>query len=961
MEFPEFPHLKMHLRSRTPLKNLFFNAFNKTHFISLFKNSPQSYTQKSSISSYFTSLQLSPPTPETHSPLKRKRSLKKWDKEKLRRYSEKLRDCAANRSLNEGKAIHKQIKESDIELDSHLWVSLINFYAKCGCLSVARQVLDEMPQKDVVSWTALISGFVGEGCGTEALHLFLEMHEEDIKPNEFTIATVLKACCVSSNMEFGKQLHGEILKSGFFSDGHVGSSLVDLYAKCGDLENAEKVCLFLPEQNPVSWNSLLNGFALMGDNQKALNLFCKMKETETKFNKYTLSTILKGCASSKNLKVGQVLHSMAITSGCENEEFVSCNLVDMYSKCGQPYDALKVFSQIKSPDVVTWSAIISCLEQQENQEKATELFSMMMSSGVKPNQFTFTSIITAAKDLGDLQYSKSLHACVHKYGFANETLVSNALIAMYMKNGSIDDGFKVFYTITHCDLVSWNSVLSGFHDSETSHGPRIFKEILVNGFKPNIYTFISTLRSCTTIEFGKQVHCHVIKENLDSDCYLGTALIDMYTKSKCIKDAEKIVNRMNEIDLFTWTSIISGCAQNNQGEKSIHYFNQMNKDGVKPNEFTFAACLRGCSGITSLTNGKKLHAFVIKDGFINDPFVGSALVDMYGKCGSIDEAGIIFEDGMESHDDTVLWNTIINQYSQHGYGEKALEAFKTMLDKGIPPDEVTFIGILSACSHLGFIKIGKEHFYSMNEVCGITPSIDHYALMVDILGRAGKFKEVESFIDEMKLQQIQPNGLIWETLLGACKVHGNLQLGKKVAEKLFEIEPEVDSNYIMLSNIFASKGMWDDVAKVRAKMSSQGIKKEPGCSWVDHGGQTHVFLSQDASHFQILEIHKKLKELEERVFQEGYVPNVDYVLHNVPEKEKREILSHHSERLALGFLLINKNLNKKVRIFKNLRICGDCHEYMKLVSRIINRDIVIRDAKRFHCFKDGSCSCRDYW
>lgn len=952
----------MHRRSRTPLKNLFLNAFTKPHFISLFNNSRHSYTKKSSISSYFTSLQLSPPTPESQSPIKRKTAPRKRDKEKLRRYSESLRDCAANRSLHEGQAIHKQIKESDIELDSHLWVSLINFYAKCGCLSVARQVLDEMPQTDVVSWTALISGFVGEGCGTEALRLFREMHEDGIKPNEFTLATVLKACCMCSNVEFGKQLHGEIVKTGFFSDGHVGSALVDLYAKCGNLEYAEKVCLFLPEQNPVSWNSLLNGFALMGDDQKVLNLFCRMKETEMKFNKYTLCTILKWCTSSKNLKAGQLVHGMAIVSGCEHEEFVSCSLLDMYSKCGQANDALKVFSLIKSPDVVTWSAIISCLEQQGKEEKASELFCKMLSLGIRPNEFTFTSIISASKELGDLQYSRCLHACVHKHGFGNETLVNNALITMYMKNESLDDGLKVFDTMSQCDLVSWNAVLSGFHDTESSHGLRIFKEILLNGFKPNMYTFISTLRSCTSSsnsEFGKQVHGHVVKENLESDCYVGTALIDMYVKFKCIKDAEKIVNRMTKIDLFTWTSIISGCAQTNQGEKSIHYFNQMNKDGVKPNEFTLAACLRGCSSITNLTNGKRLHAFVIKDGFLDDPFVGSALIDMYGKCGSIDEAEMIFE-GMESHD-TVLWNTLINQYSQHGHDSKALKAFESMLNKGIPLDDVTFIGVLSACSHLGLIKIGKEYFYSMSEVYGITPSIDHYALMVDILGRAGKFTEVETFINEMKLNDLNPNNLIWETLLGACKVHGNLQLGQKVAEKLFEIEPEVDSNYIMLSNIYAAKGMWDDVAKIRAKMSSQGIKKEPGCSWVDHGGQTHVFLSQDISHFQILEIHKKLKELEEKLFSVGYIPNVDYVLHNVSKKEKREILSHHSERLALGFSLINKNSDKMVRIFKNLRICGDCHEYMKLVSRIICKDIVIRDAKRFHCFKDGFCSCQDYW
>ncbi|KAK9074783.1 hypothetical protein SSX86_003101 [Deinandra increscens subsp. villosa] len=949
----------MHRRSQTPLTNLFFNAFPNTHFSSLFNNSQKFYKKKSLISSYTTSLQLDPPKSESNAPVKRKNAPRKRDKERLRWFSGKLRDCAEHRSVDEGKTIHKQIMESGIELDSHLWVSLINFYAKCGCLSVARQVFDEMPHRDVVSWTALISGFVGEGRGTEGVRLFCEMHEQGISPNEFTLATVLKACCLCLNVEVGKQLHGEVVKTGFFSDGHVGSALVDLYAKCGELEYAEQVCFFLPKQNAVSWNSLLNGFALAGDDQRVLRLFCRMKESEMKFNKYTLCTVLKGCASSENLKAGQVVHGLAIVTGCEDEEFLSCSLVDMYSKCGLADDALKVFRKLKSPDIVTWSAMICCLEQQGREEKAAELFSKMISLGLKPNQFTLTSIVSAAKELSDLRYSQCLHSCVHKYGFANETLVNNALITMYIKNGSFDDGYKIFNTMSHRDLVSWNALLAGFHDNKSSDGLKIFQKILENGFKPNMFTYISTLRSCTSSlnsEVGKQVHAQVIKENLGSDCYVGTALVDMYVKSKFISDAEKIINRLNRIDLFTWTTIISGCAQTDQGEKSIFYFKQMQKDGVKPNEFTLAGCLRGCSGITSLRNGRQLHSFVIKDGHVDDAFVASALVDMYGKCGCIKDAEMIFE-AIESHD-TVLWNTIINQYSQHDQGEKAIRSFENMLSKNVSPDGVTFIGILSACSHLGLTELGKKYFHSMTDIYNISPTIEHYACMVDIFGREGKFDEAESFINQMKLT---PNNLIWETLLGACKVHGNVELGQRVAEKLFQVEPEVDSNYIMLSNIFAANGMWDDVARVRALMSSQGIKKEPGCSWVEVNGQTHVFLSRDTSHQRILEIHQKLEELQKKLFSVGYIPNTDYVLHNVSDAEKCEILSHHSERLALSFSLINNNSNKTVTIFKNLRICGDCHKYMKLVSSITEKDIVIRDAKRFHHFKDGSCSCQDYW
>ncbi|THG00008.1 hypothetical protein TEA_017545 [Camellia sinensis var. sinensis] len=878
-------------------------------------------------------------------------------KERLKGYSEKLRDCALKLSLNEGKAIHGQVIKNGIHPDMHLWVSLINFYAKCHVLNFACQVLDEMPEQDVVSWTALISGFVADGYGSDGIYLFSVMRNEGIRPNEFSLATCLKACSICLDLEFGKQVHAEVIKLGFFSDIYVGSALVDLYAKCGEMEYADKVFFCMPKQNDVSWNALLNGYAQMGDEEKVFKMFCGIK-SKMKYSKFTLSTVLKGFANSRNLGAGRVVHSMAIKIGCELDEFVSCTLVDMYSKCELADDALKVFMRIKNPDKVAWTAMITCFDQQGQKGEAAKLFRLMRKTGLRPNQFTLASIVSSAIDFSP-HYGESIHACVYKYGFESENLVCNALITMYMKIESVDDGYRVFDAMSNRDVVSWNALLSGFHDNETfDQGPSIFNQMLVEGFKPNMYTFISILRSCSSlwnVSFGKQVHAHIIKESLDENSFIGTALIDMYAKCKCLGDAEAVFNRSNEKDLFTWTVMISGYAQTDQGEKAIQCFNQMQKEGVKPNEFTLASCLRGCAGIASLENGRLLHSLAIKSGHFGDIFVASALVDMYGKCGSIEDSETFFK-GLDFRD-TVAWNTIICGYSQHGQADKALEAFKFMLDEGVVPDGVTFLGILSACSHMGLTEEGKKHFTSMSELYGIIPLIEHYACMVDILGRAGKFNEVESFIAQMKLT---PNALIWETVLGACKIHGNEEFGERAAEKLFELEPETDSNYILLSNIFAAKGRWGDVSKVRAFMSSRGVKKEPGCSWVEGNAQIHIFLSQDGSHPKILEIYQKLEDLGQKLASIGYIPNTDYVLHNVTNREKRGNLFHHSERLALAFALISNTPNKTIRIFKNLRICGDCHDFMKLVSHITNREIVIRDVKRFHHFRNGTCSCQDY-
>lgn len=881
-------------------------------------------------------------------------------KECLRHYSLMLNKCASKRCLNGAMAVHAQVIKSGIDLDSHLWVSLVNVYAKCCRPACARRVLDEMPERDVVSWTALIQGLVAEGYGTDGVCLFSEMKKDGVRPNEFTLATGLKACCDSLDLEFGKQLHAEAVKVGFFSDLFVGSALVDLYGKCGAMELADRAFICMPEQNAVSWNALLSGYAQNGDVEKVLKLFYGITESEMKFSTFTLSTVLKCCANSGSLREGQVVHSLATKLGFELDEFLSCSLADMYSKCGLAVDALKVFMRIRDPDVVAWSAMITCLDQQGLWQEAASHFHLMRRKGIRPNHYSFSSILSSARDLGDLRFGDSIHACIWKFGFECDLSIGNALIAMYTKHGRIQDGTQVFDTMKDRDLVTWNALLSGFHDYELcSLGPRIFHQLLVEGFKPNIYTFVSILRSCSSlmdVSFGKQIHVHAIKNSLDDNDFVGTVLVDMYAKTRFLEDADIVFRRLTNRDLFTWTAIITGYTQTGQAEKAVNCFSQMQQEGVKPNEFTLAGCLSACSHIATLDNGQQLHSMAIKCGHIGDLFVSSALVDMYAKCGCIEDADAIFE-GLVSRD-TVSWNTMICGYSQHGLGQKALDAFGMMLDQGVKPDEVTFMGIFSACSHLGLVEEGKTHLNSMMEVYKINPTIEHCACMIDILGRAGRFSEVESFIDAMKLT---PNSTIWETVLGACRMHGNVELGERAAAKLFEIKPGEDSTYILLSNIFAAKGRWDDVSKVRKLMSSQGVKKEPGCSWVVVDGRVHVFLSQDGSHPRIKDIYLKLEELGQQLTSAGYIPDTGNVLHNITEREKKEHLQYHSERLALAFCLINTNPLKTVRIFKNLCICGDCHEVMKLLSNITKREIIIRDIKQFHHFKSGTCSCQDFW
>ncbi|XVE50730.1 hypothetical protein DITRI_Ditri01bG0187000 [Diplodiscus trichospermus] len=888
-------------------------------------------------------------------PFKEKAKLGRTKRLKL--YSKILHDCASKGSLSLAKVVHGKIVENGFEPDLHLWNSLLNAYAKCGCFGYAGNVLDRMPERDVVSWTALFSGLVNEGYGFDVLGLYCFMKKDGIMPNGHCLVTVLKACSLSLELFFGTRLHGEGVKVGVLSDVFVGSSLVDLYAKCGEMELAERVFVCMDKKNVVSWNALLNGYALKGDAGKVLNLFQGMTESELRFSKFTLSIVLKSCACLGNLTSGLIVHSLVIKTGCEHDEFVGCCLLDMYSKCGPAEDALKVFKRVQEPNIVAWSAMIDCLYEQGQIQEAANMFCLMRRKGVSPNQHTFASIAGAATNLGDRFYCEGVHACIVKYGFESEIFLTNALIAMYMRVRSVQSGWQVFREMSSWNLDTWNALLSGPDDDKTcDQGPSIFRKMLAEGFKPDICTFTSVLRSCSSLlnlKFGQQVHVHVIKNGLNDDNLVGTSLIDLYAKSRFTGDAELLFSQLIERDLFSWTALIVGYAQTDHSEKAIKCYNQMQMHGVKPNEFTLATCLSSCSKMAALENGQLLHSMAIKAGHSNDPFVSCAIVNMYANCGCIVEAEAAFQ-GMGLAD-TVSWNTMLFGYLRHGKGLTVMETFRTMLDKGLEPDEVTFIAVLSACSNMGLVGEGKEYFDSLTNLYGIVPTIEHYACMIDILGRAGKFNEVESFIKEMK---VTSNLLTWETVLGACRLHGNDTFGESAAEKLFELDPVTASHYILLANIFAAKGRWEDVQRVRALMTSRGVKKEPGCSWVMVNGQVHTFRSADGSHPKSEEIYIKLKELVDKVILAGYVPKTEHILHNVSDGEKVEQIFYHNERLALAFALISINPVKTIRIFKNLRICEDCHDFMKLVSGIIEQEIVVRDVNCFHHFRSGICSCQ---
>ncbi|CAI0468774.1 unnamed protein product [Linum tenue] len=477
-----------------------------------------------------------------------------------------------------------------------------------------------------------------------------------------------------------------------------------------------------------------------------------------------------------------------------------------------------------------------------------------------------------------------------------------------------------------------------------------------------------------------EVHAHLIILGLHQDARLRNLVVNVYSKCRCFGYARKLLDESPEPDLISWSALISGYSQNGQsedasrvfkesqtsdllaftsmitvysqdgqGEEALKLYLEMQSQGIKPDAFVYSSLFNACASLSAYEQAKQVHVQVLKLGFIIDIFAGNSLVNSYAKCGSIDDAERAFREIPERS--IVSWSAMIGGMAQHGHGRLALQMFNEMLKEGVAPNHITLVSVLCACNHAGLVTDAKRYFSSMEELFSVQPMEEHYACMIDILGRAGKLDEAMELVNTMPYEA---NAAVWGALLGAARIHKNVDLGSKAAEMLINLEPEKSGTHILLANIYASAGMWDGVAKIRKVMKDSNVKKEPGMSWMEIKDKVHTFIVGDRSHPRGKEIYAKLEELSEPLRKETD-------LHDVEEREKAKLLYHHSEKLAVAFGLIATPPGAPIRVKKNLRICLDCHTAIKLVSKIASREIIVRDINRFHHFRDGLCSCGDYW
>ncbi|KAF8703403.1 hypothetical protein HU200_032206 [Digitaria exilis] len=872
---------------------------------------------------------------------------------------------AARRAAEEGRQVHAHALASgclDEDDEGFLATKLVFMYGRCGRVDDARRLFDGMPARTVFSWNALVGAYLSSGSAVEAVRVYRAMRASAAPgsaPDGCTLASVLKACGVEGDGRCGHEVHGLAVKSGLDKSTLVANALIGMYAKCSMLDSALRVFEWLHDGRDVaSWNSVITGCVQNGRTLEALELFRGMQSSGFSMNSYTAVGVLQVCAELALLNVGRELHAALLKCGSEvNIQFNA--LLVMYTKCGRVDSALKVFHQIDEKDHISWNSMLSCYIQNDLYAEAIDFFGEMLQHGFQPDHACVVSLSSALGHLGWLNNGREVHAYAIKQKLHTDLQVGNTLMDMYIKCDSIECSAKVFESMSLRDHISWTTILACFAQScRHFEALEMFREVQKQGIKVDSMMIGSILETCSglkSLSLLKQVHSYATRNGL-LDLILKNRLIDIYGDWREVQQSLNVFQTVEKKDIVTWTSMINCCANNGLLNEAVSLFAEMQKANIEPDSVALVSILVAIVGLSSLTRGKQVHGFLIRRNFPIEGPVVSSLVDMYSGCGSMKYATRVFYGA--KFKDVVLWTAMINATGMHGYGKQAIDMFETMLQSGLTPDHVCFLALLHACSHSKLVDEGKYYLDMMVSKYGLKPWQEHYACVVDILGRSGRTEEAYRFIESMPME---PTSVVWCALVGACRVHENHDLAVFAANKLLELEPGNPGNYILVSNVFAEMGKWNDVKKVRIRMAEQGLRKDPACSWIEIGNNIHTFTARDHSHRDSEAIHLKLAEIAEKLRKEGYKEDTRFVLHDVSEEEKIDMLHKHSERLAIAFGLISTRPGTPLRIAKNLRVCGDCHEFTKLVSKLFEREIVVRDGNRFHHFSGGSCSCGDFW
>ncbi|XP_074375994.1 LOW QUALITY PROTEIN: pentatricopeptide repeat-containing protein At1g74600, chloroplastic [Apium graveolens] len=736
--------------------------------------------------------------------------------------------CCSLQNYVCGEQIYGLVMKNGFFSNGYVRAGTIDLFAKSGCFEDALRVFyDVFCDSNVVCWNAIISGAVKNKESLVALNLFKQMCHGFLLPNSFTFSSILTACTALEELDLGRGVQGWVIKCGAGEDIFVSTAIIDMYAKCGDMDEARKEFWCMPIRNVVSWTAMISGYVQKGNSISALQLFNEMRKFRVETNKYTITSVIAACANLGMITEAQQIHSLIFRIGLYTDLAINTSLISMYSKIGAISLAELVFKEAEKKHVDAWAGMISACAKHGSSESAITLFRRMFEECLRPNKFSTSSVLSIVENVN---LGRQIHCFSLKEGLLEDVSVGSSLSTMYSKCGCLDESYKVFEQIVQKDNVSWASMIAGYAEHGCAYEAiQLFKEMLSVKAKPDDKTLIAVLTALSALHMlktGKEIHAYALRRDHGKHAVAGGALVNMYSKSGALHLAWNTFEMMPAKDQVACSSLVSGLAQNGSIEDSLNLFHYMLITDLGIDSFTMSSLVGAAARLNIQGVGIQLHTHIIKLGLESDVSVGSSLVMMYSKFGNINDCRGAFDHIQKP--DVISWTAIITSYALHGRGDEALTLYDLMKESGIKPDSVTYVGVLSACSHSGLVEEGYFHLNSMTKDYGIAPGHRHYACMVDLLGRSGKLEEAKRFIDEMP---IKPDALVWATLLSSCKLHGDAELGRLAAEKAIELEPADAGAYISISNICADIGQWDEVVKIRSEMKQTGLKKEHGWSY----------------------------------------------------------------------------------------------------------------------------------
>ncbi|WOL16739.1 pentatricopeptide repeat-containing protein [Canna indica] len=823
-----------------------------------------------------------------------------------------LKACSEMRDCRAGAAVHGYIITSPLEVDVFVGNSLVDMYAKCGDVASAHAVFDRMPERDVVSWTALVNAYADAGLLDEAEVIFQSMRENGVRPDLISWNTLI---------------------SGFARNGETEMALCFL-------EDMRRNGI---QPGANTWNGVISGLVQNGCFEDAVEVFREMCLHE-KPNAVTIASILPACSGIGSLNLGQELHSHVIKNGTKTNVFVCGSLINMYIKCGKNAFAERAFQVLENRNETVWNTMIAAYVDDDKMSEALCLLDLMQKDGLVPDLITYNTFLAAYARMGERDKALKFMSEIFQKGLKPNIVSINALISGFHHSSHNKEALDLFRLMQLPHLVGSISYCL----------PVDIMDVLI---QPNDVTITSVLSACADLKLhhsGKEVHGFLLRNNFESNVFVSSALVDMYGKCCDMSSATKVFHGIKDKNVVSWNVLMAGHNHNEHPEAALKLFVEMLEQDFCPNSITMMILLLSCSNTMALRVGRELHSRIEKDRPDGYP-VGllSALINMYAKCGSIEDAKLVFDCAVEK--DLAVWNAMMAGYSLHRMTTGVLDLFRQMEQSGIRPDHITFTAILSACNREGFIEEGRKYFDVMEDVYGVSPTLEHFTCVVDILGTAGLLEES---IDLIRTMPFEPDACMWTTLLKACRVHSNFEIGERAARALLELEPYNASNHIMLSNIFAMAGLWDSSLIIKNALRDQGLKMVNACSWIEIGKAIHSFKAGDRSHPQMEKILNLWNKLAANMSRDGYVPqNIVFC----DQGEADPFICYHTEKLAVCLGIISLHGNSPIRVLKNVHMCIDCHSSIKFISKLVEREIFIRDGSFYHHFKDGACSCGDRW